>query len=271
MFEGHPLFEAAAGSVPGRTHALAGRPSQDALVLLAAPASLVAVVADGCGGAEHSEIGAWIGAHTLSSELARAAGPDLAERGFWDGVQARVLAALRGTAANMGGDLADIARRFFLFTVVGAVIAGDHAAVFSLGDGLVAVNGEVTRLGPFPGNAPPYLGHALCGEARADLRFVLHRGMPARDVRSILVATDGAAEWDELQARHLPGTKEPVGPLARLWQDDRCFAHPDALRRRLARMNRSHVRPDWASRRLEKEPGLLEDDTTIAVIRARSR
>jgi hypothetical protein len=269
MFEGHPRFETAAGSVPGRTHALAGRPNQDAFVLHADPAAVVAVVADGCGGAEHSEVGAWIGAHALAAEVGRASGGELDDPCFWEAMEASVLATLRATAAAMGGDLRDVVHRFFLFTVVGAVVAGDRAAVFSLGDGLLAVNGEVLRLGPFPGNAPPYLGHALLGEAHIPgRRLVVHRTFPAREVESILVATDGAAEWDGVENRPLPGTRELTGPFAQLWKEDRYFEHPDALRRKLHRMNRPFVRPVWESRRLDKEPGLLEDDTTIVVIRA---
>lgn len=270
MFEGHPDFETAAGSVQGRAHALHGRANQDAVVLRARPASVVAVVADGCGSADHSEVGAWIGASAVAAEVERAAGAGLAEPGVWDGVQTATLRALRGTVAAMGGELEDVVRRFFLFTVVGAVIAGERAAVFSLGDGLIAINGETVCLGPFPDNAPPYLGHALLDEGlAAERRFRVHRVLPAREVESILVATDGAAEWADVQSRVLPGTRETVGPLARLWQDGRLFHHPDSLRRTLARMNRTFVRPLWDARRLEKEPGLLEDDTTIAVIRAR--
>lgn len=270
MFEGHPRFEVAAGSVPGRSHALAGRASQDACVVRAGPESLVAVVADGCGSSEHSEVGAWLGAHMVCSELSSAAGEGLGERALWEGVEARVVGALRDAAARMGGDLEETVRRFFLFTLVGAVIAGGRAAVFSLGDGVIAINGEVTRLGPFAGNAPPYIGYAMCGSERADLRLVIHRVMAASEVLSIVVATDGADGWGDIESNVLPGTAEPVGPFARLWGDDRYFAHPDALRRRLARMNRTILRPDWASRRLDRHPGLLEDDTTIAVIRARS-
>lgn len=270
MFEAHPHFETAAGTVPGRTHALSGRPSQDAVAVHTSLSSLVAVVADGCGSAERSEIGAWIGAHTLAADLSRATPEDLDTPSFWETVQSTTLAALRRTAAAMGPDLEDTVRRFFLFTVVGAVIAADRAAVFSLGDGLFAVNGTPTRLGPFPNNAPPYLGYALFSPDRsAAPRLVIHRTMPASEVDSILVATDGALEWSDAPSRPIPGTREPAGPLSQLWEDDRFFDHPDALRRKLARMNRPIARPLWESRRFEKAPALLEDDTTIAVIRAR--
>lgn len=268
--EGHPHFEMAAGTVLGRSHALAGRANQDAVVLRVEGGALVAVVADGCGGAERSEVGAWFGAHALATEVGRAAGGDLDEAAFWEGVRGRVLSAVHATALAMGGDFQDIVRRFFLFTVVGVVVTAERAAVFSLGDGLVVINGEVLHLGPFPGNAPPYLGHALLGgEGVVDTRLVVHRTMPAREVESVVVATDGAAEWSDVCARRLPGSSEAVGPLAQLWQDDRFFEHPDALRRKLARMNRAFVPPVREDRPLSREPGLLEDDTTIAVVRAR--
>lgn len=272
MFGGLDEIETAVGSVEGRAHALSGKGNQDAVVVLRKARTLVAVVADGCGSAEHSEVGAWIGARTLASELGYASGEDLGERAFWEGVQRRTLGLLRRTAVAMGGDLPDVAARFFLFTVVGAVIADGRAAVFSLGDGLWAVNGEVARIGPFPGNAPPYLGHALIDERLAgERRLVVHRTMPVGEVQSMLVATDGAGEWGELEGRHLPGTEERVGALSQLWEDDRYFDHPDALRRKLHRMNRAHVRPVWEARRLEKAPALLEDDTTMVVLRARRR
>ena len=143
--------------------------------------------------------------------------------------------------------------------------------MFSLGDGLWSVNGGVERIGPFPGNAPPYLGHALIDERLAsERRLVVHRTVPVTEVESILVATDGAGEWDEVEGRRLPGTEERVGALSQLWKEDRYFDHPDALRRKLHRMNRAHVRPVWESRTLEKEPALLEDDTTMVVIRRRA-
>lgn len=262
-------FEVAAGSVAGRAHALSGRPNQDAFVVRAGADSIIAVVADGCGSAEKSEVGAWIGAHLLATEVSRANAGDLEDAAFWSAVQERSVAALRATAASMGGDLAETARRFFLFTIVGAIIVKERAAVFSLGDGLLAVNGEELQLGPFPGNAPPYLGHALLADARAAAPIVVHRTMPAAEVDSIVIATDGAADWNDVAGRTLPGTREVVGPLAQLWQEDRNFEHADALRRKLARMNRSSVRTLWDDKRVAKEPGLLEDDTTIAVIRAR--
>jgi hypothetical protein len=39
------------------------------------------------------------------------------------------------------------------------------------------------------------------------------------------------------------------------------------LRRRLALMNKEQSRPDWQRRHLEKDVGLLADDTTLIALR----
>jgi len=168
---------------------------------------------------------------------------------------------LGSLAASLGPDLGATAETFFLFTLVGAVVTPHTTAVFSVGDGTIALNGALTRLGPFPQNAPPYLGHSLLDPCIAAVQapndVVLHHVAPTKEVRSILLATDGADALERHAATPLPGTDEPLGPLARFWEDPRYVAHPDLLRRQLARANR----------RTSTGRGLLGDDTTVAVIR----
>lgn len=263
-------FDIATGTVAGRTHALAGRASQDAHAIRREKDRLVAVVADGCGSGEQSEVGACVGASVVVTSVLRAIeeGLSLEQESTWRAVRAQSVEAIRATARAMGGDLEEVVKRCFLFTVVGLAIAGERAAVFAAGDGLVAVNGEAMRLGPFPGNAPPYLGHALLsGNPGAQSDIVVVRSLPAGEVESVLLATDGADEWAGLENKRLPGTQEHVGRLRSLWEDDRYFDHPDALRRKLWRMNRPVAKPVWEERRMERETGLLEDDTTIVVVR----
>ena len=152
----------------------------------------------------------------------------------------------------------------FLFTVVGVALAGEHGCVFAAGDGVFAINGEVARLGPFPGNEPPYLGYGLLGRP-AELRAL--RSFPAEGLRSVLIGTDGAADLDDLAARPLPGGGGEVGSLCQFWKDDRHFQNRDSIRRRLALVNREVIRPVWADHRLVREPGHLGDDATLVVIR----
>jgi hypothetical protein len=163
------------------------------------------------------------------------------------------------------GDLSWIISHYFLFTIVGALLTPTRAVFFSLGDGLLAVNEEVTVLGPFPGNAPPYLGYGLVNSALPPemLRFHIHRVLPLEELRTFLLGTDGVQELMQAAKSHMPGKTESVGPLSQFWQEERFFRNPDMARRRLAGIARdATTRTDGGIR---KEAGLLPDDTTLIV------
>ena len=143
-------IEAAAGSIVGTAHLHAGRNGQDGFAIHRAGDITVAVVTDGCGSAPHSEVGAKIGAAIVARCVAG------------DGLNAnRVLDELRLIAAILGDDLPRVVSDYLLFTVVGALMTPTETIIFSAGDGLFAINGVERVIGPFPGNAPPYLGYAL--------------------------------------------------------------------------------------------------------------
>lgn len=258
-------FDVAAASVLGREHARAGRNNQDALCVRGSEHGLVAVVADGCGSQPCSELGAQLGARRLAqAALVRLAeGERVDEDSFLPGLREDVLCLLGELRGELGRDtLGD-----FLFTVVGAVVTPARTLIFSAGDGVWALNGEVHPLGPFPGNAPPYLAYALLrGE---DVTLAPQALVPTEDVHALLLGTDGAADLARLASARMPEKEEPVGPLSQFWTEDRYFANPDALRRKLALLNRESVRADFAAHRLVRTPGLLPDDTTLVVLRRR--
>ncbi|QQR44330.1 protein phosphatase 2C domain-containing protein [Myxococcus xanthus] len=258
-------FDVAAASVLGREHARAGRNNQDALCIRASEHGLVAVVTDGCGSQPCSELGAQLGARRLArAALVRLAeGERVDEPTFLPGLREDVLCLLSELRADLGREVMGD----FLFTVVGAVVTPSLTLVFSAGDGVWALNGEVHPLGPFPGNAPPYLAYALMhGE---DVALTPRALVPTEDVHALLLGTDGVADLERLATTRMPAGDELVGPLSRLWTEDRYFANPDALRRRLALLNREAVRADFASQQLSRTPGLLPDDTTLVVLRRR--
>jgi hypothetical protein len=88
------------------------------------------------------------------------------------------------------------------------------------------------------------------------------------DFDSALVGTDGASDYASLVGVSYPGGRgEKVRPLASFWQEDKYFQNEDALRRTLWLVNREVTRPVWNEKRIVKEPGLLEDDTTLLVVR----
>jgi hypothetical protein len=183
---------------------------------------------------------------------------------FLQRLGADVLCFLQAVSGELGEGVIGEA---LLFTLVGAVVTPEHTLVFSAGDGLWALNGEAHRLGPFPNNAPPYLAYGLLKPGAVSLQTNTLR--PTAEVDSLLLGTDGAVDLAGLAEAQVPEREEPVGPLSQFWSEDRYFANPDALRRRLALLNRESVRADFSARRLERVPGLLSDDTTLVVLRRR--
>jgi hypothetical protein len=258
----HDRFDIAGGTVTGRSHALAGRGNQDAWSVRAEGAALCAVVCDGCGSGAHSEVGAQLGARLVTAALVRrlVEGASLEAPSLWDAVRREVLDALRPAALAAGGRLADTVSELMLFTVVGIAVSGDRGVVFAAGDGIAAIDGDLCRLGPFPDNAPPYLGYGLLDLPHAP-GFSTVRAFCARDVRHVLIGTDGAAALADI---------EDGRALRRLWEEERHFQNRDALRRTLALLNRDEARPVWEERRMERRRGLLEDDATVVVLRRRS-
>ncbi|WP_437513171.1 protein phosphatase 2C domain-containing protein [Sorangium sp. So ce1099] len=264
-------FEIAGGTVTGTDHLAVGRPNQDAYAFRAEGGCLAAVVCDGCGSGARSEVGAALGARLVTEQVLGALrrGADVESPETWEEVRRGTLAPLRAVAGGMGGRLADVVSTYFLFTAVGLAISGDTACAFSLGDGVIALGDELLRLGPFARNEPPYLAYGLLdrppgGEAP---RFTVHRAFPSSALRTALLGTDGALDLLESASRRLPGGGGEVGPLSTFWEDDRYFRNPDAVRRRLALINRSVARPVWKEERMEREGGLLRDDTTLVIVR----
>jgi hypothetical protein len=269
-------FEIAGGSVQGSTHALAGRSNQDAFCWSARGENLIAVVCDGCSGAPQSDVGAKLASRLLVASAAARMGAGASAETLLEAVRCEVVATLRSLARAMSHEAAEdgspgaIARYrrtaadHFLFTTVGILVDGGAATTFSIGDGLVVVNGERRRLGPFPGNAPPYLGYALLDEVRSERGFELGPTLRADDLQTVLLCTDGVLDLEAMSERALSGEGATVGPLRQFWEDDAFFRNPDRIRRRLTIINRGRER--------SARGGLLPDDTTlIAVRRTRER
>ncbi len=238
-------FEIAGGTVAGRDHVNLGRNNQDAFCWSSTPEATVAVVADGCGSGRLTEVGAQIGARLVAEALRRRAAylddetaEDLLER-----VRLDVLAQLQVLGNAMGGGFRQVVSDYFLFTVLGFVVAPRRTVLFGIGDGVVGVNGSIQRL-VAEDNTPAYLAYALVPSgagAPAPPPFVVHASLSTVDVRSLLVGTDGVEE---------------VTAVSEFWEADRYFTNPFNVGRRLAQLNR--------------KPGVLPDDSTLVVLRRRA-
>ncbi|MBA2544432.1 MAG: hypothetical protein H0V17_32620, partial [Deltaproteobacteria bacterium] len=148
-------------------------------------------------------------------------------------------------ADAMPGTREQVVHDHFLFTIIAAAWQRDEVAVWALGDGGYAIGDRVVPLGPFPDNAPPYLGYDLLGSPQPS-----HLEVADASCGTVTVATDGVIEVG------LAGIVEP-----------KHFDHPDALRRRLAVLARTSERIDWEARRVVRTPAPLQDDGAIAVVR----
>lgn len=265
-------FAVAAGSVPGRNHLMAGRNNQDAFLVRRSENSnrLVAVVCDGCTSGAESGVGAVLGSRIIVESLLRT--ESLPIESALETARQDAEAQFRILAHATGARLSVAVNELFLFTVVGFVVTSGRTWVFSIGDGAYAVNGELTQLGPFAGNEPPYLAYALVPSALKQdashlLHFQINATLPTNELQSLLIGTDGTLDLVAAQDRAIPGTDERVGPLSQFWTDGRYFRNPDMVRRQLTRINRDVVRPDWRPHSLQRFRGLLPDDTTLVALR----
>ncbi len=284
------VFQTAAGSVIGHDHVRTGKNNHDAWFVQGGfKGDFVALVADGCGSGLHSEVGAKLGVQMLGEAIISS---------FYDGtgqclrmnkmlgkgdfelllrhVRKDVLKTLNNIMSRMVGrkSFTSVANDFFLFTIVGAIILPEVSVFFSLGDGTMIVNGEKISLGPFQDNAPPYLMYGsefvktALKETNPDpdaLNFTINRILPTEELENFLIGTDGLDYLAAASEENLPGKSEQVGPLSQFWEEDRFFANPDMVRRRLSMINTDFVTLDRQAMCIKRKAGLLFDDTTLIV------
>ncbi len=277
------MFQLSGASIVGVDHRkdLHATNGQDALCILPILDSPfgpghIGLVADGCGSGAHTEVGAKIGVRLLGEALrkqmqrlvprhdgGRLNFADVLERARHD-----VLARLRILAQDLGGSLTATVNDYFLFTVVGVIVTEQYTCFFSRGDGLVVVGGEEIWIEPDEGNAPVYMGYGLVDSSLhkhrpSALRFDIQRVCATRCLDHFLIGSDGLLYLKDAAQLPLPGKQDLVGPLSQFWEQAKYFTNPDALRRRLALINRHHTRPDWEGRRLIKNAGHLKDDVAL--------
>lgn len=253
---GPGAFVGFGGSYVGSAHRRVGRNNQDAWAVGAEEGLGVAVVCDGCSAGRASEIGAGLAARWLLAHLPglwRAHGPHEAALAVGRGL-ADLLDRLCG---ELGPAPTATLAELGLFTFLAAIVDDERWAVLGLGDGLVGVNGRFTVLEPDADGAPDYIAYRLVPDEEL-LRSprldpsVLAEGATA-DLDSLVVATDGArrllAPDDEVR---VDGQAVRPALVERLLDPGPFLKNPSLFEKRL--------------RVLAEGRGLLDDDTTLAVI-----
>lgn len=269
-------FQVAAGSVAGRDHTQVGKNNQDAFCFAAHEDVMTGVVCDGCSTGKHSEVGAKLIARLIVRQIIlnkdKFQGDDDSVARLMQRIKNSALMYIQLLADGMGMSFSQAINDYFLFTLVGTIIFPNRSMIFSLGDGVFANNGEVTEVGPFPGNAPPYLAYNLVDtdlsrESPDLLDFKVHVVQETSLTESILIGSDGICDLIDIEQANMPGKPKLVGPLSQFWTEDRYFTNPDMVRRKLVLINREAIRLDREGPSLQKHPGLLPDDTTLIAIR----
>jgi hypothetical protein len=251
LFEvSEPKWTLLGGTVTGGEHRRALKNNQDGLALSREGAWCAAVVTDGCSSGRSSEVGARLGAAWLAQAITRAAPRASSASGLAEEIAEGLASWLRGLVAPFPEERhAALVAEMLLFSFLAAVVGPERAIVFGIGDGVVARDGVTTALPSGPDNAPPYAAYALIGAPQTP---IVHVDVPCDEVRSLLVATDGALDL-ERRAEELLKDGLPQGGLDPFATDAGYAKNPSLVQKRLTVIGEVN--------------GRLPDDTTIAVIR----
>ena len=282
-------FQCSAGTVPGRRHTgngnlLGGKNNQDAFGIYKTNRFLLATVHDGCSSGSHSEIGAWLAPKLLAGAFEKAfAKTDtnepihllaLAQQYFLDAMENTIRLLL---PASNQQEFQQTTADYFLFTTVGALLTADYCLLFACGDGLYCLNGRLVELGPYPGNAPPYSAYSLLPQHQVKAETLPVANLQAlellglSEVASLVLGTDGARDLLASADKKLPGKRTNVGPLSQIWTEDRFFdeSQSNLLTPWLRQINSevTKISQTASGAELKRHYGLLEDDTTLVVLR----
>lgn len=256
-------FEYVGANVVGTRHLNAKKNNQDSFVHLKANShAYIFVVSDGCGSSPYSEVGSKILSRMVASTLhnmliAENAGA-YSPGSLLDAMEVRIQRRLSMLIEWMNPETIPLDQTvvdYFLATIVGAVILKDVAFIFSCGDGVYAVNDELTEIKPFSGNMPPFLAYSMLKGFSSEMyTFTLQRVMSPQSIDRLLIATDGLTPYfdkytlDDLYA-------------------GRRFNNPDSLRRHFAVLNRESRVIDWDNQKTDVTRGLFEDDVSAILVR----
>jgi len=279
-------FEFAGGGIPGfehtqRSSVLIGKNNQDGWRIYNSEEFSIALVSDGCGSKSHSEVGSYLVLELLTASFERnwlllkedPASVAIKLELALEAARSETLATLGALSRSMlpakssegsRASYSELVSNYLLCTVVGAVLTPTHACFFSIGDGVIAINGELTTLGPFEGNEPPYMAYSLLKTRwqEPQLMFAIHSVIHIEELETFLIGSDGVLDLRDATDQTLPGSSEQIGPLSQFWSEDRYFTK-SGIRKRLARMQSRQLNHSLPGGPIDE--GRLRDDTTLIV------
>lgn len=273
-------FKIAGGSVMGRSHRISGKNNQDAyhskIKITGDNDSNIQchIVCDGCGDptSPYNEVGAYLGARLVTQELFDSYYHsrlwNIKENLFDHVVVNKITWELEKLCRSLvfpSFDINNVLSESMLFTICGTFITPETAYFFTIGDGVIFVNGERLFIESYPGNAPPYIAYNLLNTSmdKSLLGFNVRMIMPRDQLENFLIGSDGVT--DLIKNATYIDDKSGYADIAQFWEAEEYFSNPIAINTRLASINRDIQHIDWDNKKITKQNGPLHDDTTIIV------
>lgn len=266
------------GSVTGRLHREKETNNQDSHIVAVLEGGILGIIADGCSGSPHSEVGAYLTTRLIFRSLlmhleaSEQQYSSLDQNVFQEALtEARLdtLATLRNLASQLGPTTEAI-NDAFLSTCLGFLLTPEDTFLFAIGDGCFLINDEQITFEAHEGNAPDMLIYGavqpnlLTIKPNSEFR-VFYRA--TENINSLVVATDGLEYLMKAAGKPYPGSDDPIPEIDSLWKSD------VPILAQLRKANNTSIKPiydrdlDILAQSVQK--GVLLDDTTVVVVKRR--
>jgi hypothetical protein len=271
-------YTTVAGSVPGTSHITRMKNNQDAMKWYVDESMIVAIVSDGCSASNEKNIPHYneIGSHILTNiciktivQYIKIYGNEVVQWQFlWDRITSDILAQVKVITSSMDDDFTAAAKIYFQATLMGYIITPKKTIVFGCGDGMYAINGDITIVTPpADGNYPPYIIYSLIGSSvynfnDSAIRLQQFEIRDTDTIENICIGTDGVVDLINAAEKSIPGQNTIIGPLENIWTDKTYITNPFWLQNRLSLYNTAKAKRD-SDNSMVIHKGLLQDDTTI--------
>lgn len=283
-------YQISTATITGRAHlgyddVVVGVNNQDSLFAQLRDDYGIVVVCDGCSHSKHSEVGAKIMTRLFVDAFQQNQHLGIPHQ-ILEFVEAQVTRELRSIIDSMileGETRDDVIRDYFQCTVIGAYISTAGVTFWGMGDGVYGYDSHLRYIEPAKGNYPAYFAYKLCKTFPPN---IAQHGLEIYDQvmhhpASILIGSDGVKDLIALSDKDFPGTKEHIGKIERLWNQEKYWTNPEELPRELRRIQQIRKTSDLKTvedQRLgvkrvvtelteQIDGGYLPDDTTLAILR----
>lgn len=236
-------FTNASASVTGSSHYKLYYNNQDGYHFYQNKSCIIGVVADGCGGGSHSEVGAKLGVDFVVN---------FCRKHFQDApfevevLKNGLVEYLRNVVKNQRtAEELEFIENYLFFTLFGFIVQPQRTFIFHSGDGLYCLNEREVVVDQ--DNRPDYIAKTLIGGEA----LLASESMETKQVSRLLVATDGLTH---LNQKFLQGESvEGLTSLSGFFDNEDFFDDPVSL-------------PAFLTG-LSVNRNILKDDTTMIMLK----